>query len=140
MSDRIWARTLGASAAILLAVPAGASAITGTIDHPGRILLSVEDFGAGGGAVPIGQTLVTTLSMSVSDTPRSPRARRVVTVSGTPFAGRRLYGFIVRSNSNHVLRRFSLGTGDVCSFARTKAVVAPPDFALGMYRLYINAG
>jgi hypothetical protein len=115
---------------------------SGTID-PTRgqtIQLSVQDFGAGGVDTPIAQTLVTTLSMSIADRPVSPRARRVVRVSGTPFAGKRLYGFVVKPNSSHVLRRISLGRGDICGFVSTKAVVAPPSYRAGRYRFYVNAG
>jgi hypothetical protein len=213
MFHRTWTGSLGACAAILLAVPATASALTATVNqrcytnvptkgsqpvvvniaggtpgatfqvsatipHKGTgsdgfqdgtfdangdgtatiddvfppsgtidptrgqtVLLSVEDFGAATPQdVPVGQFLVTTLAMNVSDKPVDPHARRVVTVSGTPFAGRRLWGFIVKPRSNHVLRRFSLGTGDVCGFTSAKAVVAPADFHLGTYRLYVNPG
>lgn len=105
-----------------------------------RIALSVTDFGAGTTDVPIGHTLVTTFAMSISSHPRSPRARRRVTVSGTPFARRRLYGFVTNPRGTRVLRRFFLGIGDVCGFASTRAVVAPSDFHGGVYRLYVNAG
>ncbi len=106
-----------------------------------RIDISVQDFGVTGfPVVSVGQTLVTTLSMSVATRPVNPRARRVVRVSGTIFAGRRVYGFITTTRSRHVLRRISLGRGDVCGFLSAKAVVAPPGFSAGTYRLYINAG
>jgi hypothetical protein len=116
---------------------------SGTID-PTRgqtVLLSVEDFGtANPQDVPVGQTLVTTYALSVSDKPTDPHARRVITISGTPFAGRRLWGFVTTSRGTKVLHRFPLGTGDVCGYVRSKAVVAPPDFRVGTYRLYVNAG
>ncbi len=80
------------------------------------IQLSVQDYCAGAIVTPIAQTLVTTLSMGIADRRLNRRARRVVRVSGTPFAGKRLYGFVVKPRSSHVLRRVSLGRGDVCGF------------------------
>jgi hypothetical protein len=102
--------------------------------------LTVQDFGAGGAEQPVGQTLVTNLAMSVASRPRSPRARRQVSVSGTPFAGQRLYGFITRGSGSRVLRRISLGTANACGFVTARRVVAPRSYAPGNYRLYINAG
>ncbi|MGH2895390.1 MAG: hypothetical protein ACRDPM_19290 [Solirubrobacteraceae bacterium] len=116
---------------------------SGTIDptRGQRIDVSVQDFGVTGfPVVPIGQTLVTTLSMNVSDRPTNPRAHRLVRVSGAPYARRRVYGFITRTRSNHVLRRIALGRGDVCGFVSAKAIVAPPGYRAGTYRLYVNAG
>jgi hypothetical protein len=89
---------------------------------------------------PIAHTLVTTLSMSVADRPSNPRARRLVRVSGAPFAHRRVYGFITTTHGKRVLRRIALGRGDVCGFTSAKVVVAPPRFQAGHYRLYVNAG
>lgn len=106
-----------------------------------KINLTVEEFDAAGESdTPIGSTLITTLSISVANRPTNPRKPRRVQVSGTPFAGRRLYGFVVKPNGSRVLRRISLGRGDVCGYASAKAIVAPRDFRTGTYRLYINAG
>lgn len=115
---------------------------SGTIDptRGQRILLSIRDYGAGGTEVSIGQTLVTTLSLRVNDHPTNPRARRRVSVSGTPFAHRRVYGFIVKAHGRRVLRRISLGRGDLCGFTSRRAVVAPRGFHPGSYRFYVNAG
>jgi hypothetical protein len=115
---------------------------SGTIDatRGQRIDLSVADFGAGGVDVPVGSTLVTNLAMTVSSKPISPRARRLVRVSGAPFAGQHVYGFVTKPHGNRVLRRVSLGKGDVCGYTQAKAVVAPADFKVGTYRFYINAG
>lgn len=116
---------------------------SGTIDPTKgqRVDISAQDFGVvGSTAVPIGSALVTTLSMSVSDKPSNPHARRAVRVSGAPFAHRRIYGFITKVHGSHVLKRISIGRGDVCGFTTTKAVVAPPNFKPGTYRLYVNAG
>lgn len=212
MSHRTWVLSIGTSVAALLAVPAGASAVTATFNQPcythiptqgsqpivvsltggtpganflvsatvpgkgtgsagsangtfdaagngtaaitdvsppsgtidatrgQRVDLSVADFGAGGTDVPIGSTLVTNLSMTVSSKPVSPRARRLVRVSGTPFAGQHVYGFVTKPHGNRVLRRVALGRGDVCGYTQAKAIVAPSDFRVGTYRFYINAG
>ena len=105
------------------------------------VAITIKDFGL----TPtldqlLGQTLITNLGLDVSTTPRNPRAKRTVRVSGTPFAGKKLYGFIVKGTSRKILKRFSIGTGNVCGYARTKAVVAPKTFRRGTYRLYVNAG
>ena len=116
---------------------------SGTIDPTkGQpVSISVQDFGVVGSApVTIGSALITNLSMSVSDKPSSPHARREVRVSGAPFANRRIYGFITTAHGSKVLKRIAMGRGDVCDFTKTKAVVAPPSFKTGTYRLYVNAG
>src|SRR4051794_10696153 len=58
------------------------------------LALTVQDFGTGPAPVdvPVAQTLITNLSVDVSSTPKSPRARRAIAVSGTAFAGQKLYG------------------------------------------------
>lgn len=106
------------------------------------IAITAKDFGAGAAAVdtPIGQTLITNLSMDVASTPRSPRAKRKITVSGTPFAGQAMYGFIVKGTSRNVLRRIKLGTADGCGYLVGRGVVAPKSFKRGSYRLYVNPG
>lgn len=105
------------------------------------IVLTVKDFGVAPTVdAPLGQTLITNLGLDVSTSPRSPRAKRKVSVSGTPFAGKKLYGFVVKGASKKVLRRFTIGTANVCGYATTKAVVAPRTFKRGTYRLYVNAG
>jgi hypothetical protein len=116
---------------------------SGTIDPTkGQpVDISVQDFGVvGSPSVPIGRVLVTNLALSVSSKPSSPHARRAVRVSGAPFAHRSVYGFITKSHGSRVLKRFRVGRGNVCGFAGTKAVVAPSDFRVGTYRLYLNAG
>ena len=102
--------------------------------------LVVQDFGAGGAEQPVGQAMVTNLAMSVASRPRSPRARRQVSISGTPFAGQRMYGFVVKGTSRRVLRRISLGTANACGFVTARQIVAPRSFRPGTYRLYINPG
>ncbi|CAB4943045.1 unannotated protein [freshwater metagenome] len=104
--------------------------------------LQVREFAAGGSPIT-GSTKVkvSTIAIDVKNTPRSPRAKRVIRVSGTPFAGQRLYGFVVRgSKSTRVLKRISMGTANACGYARTRGVVAPSNYRTGSYRLYINAG
>jgi hypothetical protein len=116
---------------------------SGTID-PDKgepIQISIQDFGAGGVDTPLATTLVTTISISVSNKPRSPRRKRRLRVSaGDFFAGKTLYGFITKPHSKHVLRRFKVGKGNVCGFATTRAVVAPSNFKPGNYRVWVNAG
>jgi hypothetical protein len=104
--------------------------------------ISVRDFGAGAASVdvPIGPTLITNFAMDVSSTPRSPRKRRAITVSGTLFANQKLYGFVVKGTNPKVLRRLSLGTADGCGYVTSKGVVAPKSFKRGSYRFYVNAG
>ena len=106
-----------------------------------RVDLSVQDFGAPGFPTsPLGSVLITNLAIKVAAKPISPRKRRRVTVSGTPFAHRRVYGFVVKGKSRHVLHRFRIGRGNVCGYATHKAVVAPAHYRIGRYRLYVNAG
>lgn len=106
------------------------------------VAITVKDFGLGAAAVdtPIGQTLITNLSMDVASTPRSPRKARKITVSGTPFAGQVLYGFIVKGTSKRILRRIRLGTADGCGYLVGRGIVAPKSFRRGSYRLYVNPG
>ena len=105
------------------------------------VVITVSEFASGSQVdTVIGQTLITNLAMSVASKPVSPRKARRVSVSGTPFAGQKLYGFIVKGSNPKVLRRFSLGTGNECGFASAKRVVAPRSFRRGTYRLYVNAG
>ncbi|MEV4420847.1 hypothetical protein AB0L40_12840 [Patulibacter sp. NPDC049589] len=111
----------------------------GTAPSAGRVIdLAVRD--AAGAVTPIGQTRVVNYTISVALRPRSPRSKRLVRVSGTPLAGKRLYGFVVRKGGRKALRRVSLGTGDVCGYVRRKVVVAPPGARRGAYRLYVGPG
>lgn len=107
-----------------------------------KIDLSVKDFGAApdGLETQLGSTLVTNLTMAVDSGPRSARAKRLVSVSGTPFANQALSAFITKTNSTRVLKRIPLGRANVCGYADALAVVAPPSRAPGKYRLYVNAG
>jgi hypothetical protein len=140
----------------------GSGSITGTFDAAGNaaaqltntyppkttvepskgqtIDIAVTDYTAGVTAQPIGSVKITTLALAVSPKPRNPRKQRTVRVSGTAFAGHQLYGFVTSRNGKHVLDRFRLGTGNVCGYAKRKAVVAPSPFRYGAFRLYINAG
>jgi hypothetical protein len=116
---------------------------SGTIDpvKGGQIALSVRDFTPAGPAdTQLGTVLVTNLAMKVASKPTSPRKPRRVTVSGTPFANRRLYGFVVKGKSRRVLHRFLLGKANACGYASRKAVVAPTPLRYGRFRLYVNAG
>jgi hypothetical protein len=107
-----------------------------------RLVISIADYGTGSTPTPVvvGHALITNLAISVVTKPISPRAKRRVRVSGTPFAGKTLYGFITKPGSAHVLRRFRLGTGGVCGYASSRQVLAPPSYRMGHYRLYVNAG
>jgi predicted S18 family serine protease len=104
--------------------------------------LSVADYGTGAtpADVPVGKALITNFAVAVGSTPSNPRKARSVAVSGGPFAGKTLYGFITKAGSTHVLRTFRVGKGNVCGYARTRHVVAPPSYRTGHYRLYVNAG
>jgi hypothetical protein len=116
----------------------------GSIDpiKGGRIDLSVTDYGTPDTPVdtPIGSTLITNIALDVNTKPRNPRSARRVTVSGTPFANQPVYGFITRGSSSTVLRRISLGRGNVCGWVSKKAVVAPSPYREGTFKLYVNAG
>lgn len=106
-----------------------------------RVDLSVEEFGAAGDVTtPIGSVLITNIALNVSDTPRNPRKKRMVTLSGTPFAGKKIYGFVTNKKGTKVLRRFYVGRGNVCGYTKRKAVVAPKSYKRGSYRVYVNAG
>ncbi|HUR85211.1 MAG TPA: hypothetical protein VMY78_07690 [Solirubrobacteraceae bacterium] len=120
-----------------VSVPGG-----GTGPTKGRpVIITVSEFASGSQVdTAIGQTLITNLAMSVASRPVNPRKARRVSVSGTAFAGKKLYGFIVKGTNPKVLRRFSLGTGNECGFASASRVVAPRSFRRGTYRLYVNAG
>lgn len=106
------------------------------------VKLEVREFGPGASPVTGSASVkVSTVAVDVATRPSNPRRKRVVRVSGTPFAGQKLYGFIVRgSKSSRVLKRISLGTANACGYARTRAVVAPRSYRTGTYRLYINPG
>lgn len=104
-----------------------------------KVNLAVEDFPSQA-VTQLGSVLITNLTIAVAQKPISPGKRRRVTVSGTPFAHKKVYGFVVKGKSRHVLRRFKLGKGNVCGYVRRKVHVAPRHYHLGRYRLYVNAG
>lgn len=113
-----------------------------TID-PSRgqtINVSITDYGAGGVEQPAGSFKVTTVALDVATRPSNPRRKRAVKVSGTPFADQTLYGFVTKSNSSRVLRKFKIGKGNACGYAERRAVVAPRSYRTGSYRLYVNTG
>jgi len=106
-----------------------------------KIDLSVEDFNANGDTTtPIGTVLTTELALNVADKPSDPRKAREVTISGTPFANKKLYGFITNKTGTKIYKRFYLGKGNVCGYAARKEIVEPPHDAAGNYRLYVNTG
>lgn len=105
-----------------------------------QVQLTVQDFTAGTGEVAIGTTKITNLTVDVANTPRSPRAHRKVSVSGTPFANKTIYGFVTKPGSSTVLRKIPLGRGNACGYVSASRVVAPRTYRKGTYRLYINAG
>jgi hypothetical protein len=110
----------------------------GTGVTPGRdVLLSVVDTA---GTTAVAETTVTNFTVDVAGRPARAGARRVVRVSGTPFAEQRVYAFLVRGASSKVLRRVALGTADACGYLRRSVVVAPRNLAVGRYRVYVNAG
>lgn len=102
--------------------------------------VSITDYAAGGVEQPAGSFKVTTVAMDVSTKPRNPRSKRAVRVSGTPFAGQVLYGFITKPSSSRVLHKFRIGKANECGYAARRAVVAPRSYRTGTYRLWINAG
>lgn len=105
-----------------------------------KVDLTVQDYGAGGQEVPIGSALITNLTMSISSTPRSPRAHRKVAVSGTPFANQTLYGFVTKPGSSVVLRKVPLGHANACGYVSASRVIAPRTYRKGSYKFYVNAG
>ena len=84
-------------------------------------------------------TLITNLAMSVATKLVSPRKARRVSFPGTPFAGQKMYGFVVKGANPKIMRRIELGTGNECGFTSAKRIVAPRSFRRGTYRLYVNA-
>lgn len=106
---------------------------------PGRtVQLAVQD--AGGAVVPVAETLVAPWTVDVAARPARPGARRVVRVSGTPFAGARLSAFLVRAGSSKVLRRVTLGTADDCGYVRRSVAIVPRGLRRGSYRVWVGAG
>jgi hypothetical protein len=107
-----------------------------------KVQFAVHDYGIPGSTdVPVaGEALLTNIALDVSVKPLSPSKPRRVTVSGSPLANQKLYGFIVKGKGTKVLRRISLGTSNVCGYATAKAVVAPTNLKSGTYTLYVNAG
>ena len=139
--------------------PGGAGSATGAFDAAGNAVAEIANISpgtmtpspgrkvsltvrqSGGPDEPVGDIRVTTLALTVAANPRNPRSRRLVKVSGTPFAGRRLYGFVVKPGSPKVLRRVFLGRANACGYASGRVVVAPRSFrAGGAFVLYVNAG
>jgi hypothetical protein len=106
------------------------------------VRLEVTEFVNGTSPITGATTVkVTSLAADVASRPSSPRRKRVVRVSGTPYAGQSLYGFVVRGKKgSRVLKRISLGRANACGYARTRAVVAPRSYRTGTYTLYINPG
>jgi hypothetical protein len=105
--------------------------------------VSVEDFPQDDSApttTPVGSFLVTNTALDVNFGTSNPKAERAVTVSGTQFAGKQVYGFITNKAGTKVLRTFHLGKGDVCGYTTHKEIVAPSDYKTGVYRLFVVAG
>ena len=110
---------------------------------PGRsVTLAVEDFNAGGDVTtPLGSIRLTVKAINVDFLHNdNPKRARTVSVSGTQFAHRKLYGFITNAKGTRVEKRFALGRANVCGYAARKEVVAPRNFAGGHYKLWVNAG
>jgi hypothetical protein len=116
---------------------------SGTIDpiRGQKVHLTVRDFSPGGTVdTKLDDVLITNLTMKVAPRPSNPRKPRWVKVSGTPFAKKHVYGFVVKGKGRHVVQRFRLGKGNVCGFVRRKVRVAPSPFQYTRYHLYVNAG
>ena len=108
---------------------------------PGRrVDLSLIDFGTSGTdtTTPLGSVLITNLALDLGFLGVGGNRPRTLSVSGTPFAGRKLYAFIV--HNRRVVRRFSIGRGNVCGYARRRVTIVPPGTPTGRYTLYVNAG
>lgn len=104
-----------------------------------KVQLSVKDFGNNTTA-SLGTVRITNLALSVAAKPRRPERARTVRVSGTPFARKKLYGFVTSRRGKHVLRRFKIGRANRCGYAKTRAIVAPAPIRFGRFALYVNAG
>ncbi|WP_026911587.1 hypothetical protein [Patulibacter minatonensis] len=152
----------GSSYTVLAALPGkkagSAGSVAGVFDAAGGATASITSlFGLGsrpsagrtlelavreasGVVTPIAETLVTNYTIAVAGRPTSPTEKRLVTVSGTPLAGQRLYGFVVRKGGSRSLRRVSLGVADACGHARARVALAPSRSARGTYRLYVGPG
>lgn len=106
-----------------------------------KVNLSVEDFGAAGDVTTqLGSVLISNIALDVSETPRSPRKKRMIKLSGTPFAGKKVYGFVTNKKGTKVLHRFYVGRGNVCGYTKRKTSLFPKHYKRGSYRLYVNAG
>lgn len=136
-----------------------AGSTSGTFDAAGNGLAQITNLFPSGGAIgplkgqklritvkdlttsitaPIRTVRLTNLGLSGSAKPRNPRLKRTVRVSGTVFARKRIYGFVTSSNGKRVLDRFRIGRGNVCGYAKRRAVVAPSPFAFGSFRFYAS--
>jgi len=111
----------------------------GSAPTAGRAVeIAVQD--AAGVVTPVAETLATTFAVDVAASPSRLGARRVVRVSGTPFADRRLSAFLVRGSGTKVLRRISLGTADACGYVRRSVAILPRGLRSGSYRVWVGPG
>lgn len=121
----------------------GSYSTAGIYPSAGRaVKLEVTEFQPGGSPITGSVDIKTaTIAVDVSTKPSNPRKKRLVRASATIFAGQKVYGFIVRgTKSTKVLKRFEIGTGNVCGYVSRRAVVAPTNYRTGSYTLYVNAG
>lgn len=143
-----------------------ASFFSGTFDAAGNAQYSITSFAtASNGIKPSkGETVTLQVNEPINGTPTvtgetkikktnvaldfdisSPRrlsAKRTVTVSGTPYAGKTVYAFVVKGKAgSKVVRRISLGKSDACGYTRRKvAIFASSRPSTGNYTVYVNTG
>jgi hypothetical protein len=104
------------------------------------INLSVQDYGRGGAVIATGSTKVTNLSAEVVTKGRSPRSSLPIRASGAMFAGQKLTAFVVRgTKGSKVIKRYSLGTGNVCGYVSSKKAFARGR-SNGSYSVYVQPG
>jgi hypothetical protein len=113
----------------------------GSIDpSPGqRANLSVLDFTPNGTVdTPAGSVLITNLALNLGFVGFGGNRASTLTVSGTPFAHKKLYAFVV--HNRRIVRRFYVGRANVCGYAKRRVTLVPRHTPRGRYQLYVNAG
>jgi hypothetical protein len=141
-----------------------ASFFSGTFDAAGNAAYSITSYGSSGIKPSKGRTVTLEVSEPINGvstvtgqtnikksvvaldfditSPRRLSAKRSVKVSGTPFAGKTVYAFVVRgTKGKKVLRKVSLGKTNACGYTSRKvSLFRTSRPSTGTYTVYLNAG
>jgi hypothetical protein len=106
------------------------------------VALDVKDYTPTQGPVstPIGNIIVSQEGVDVAVSPTDPRKPRFVTAADIAWAGKPIYGFVTNRAGTKLLRRFAIGRGNACGYAKRKALASPPGSRAGRYVLWVGAG